>query len=166
MVDFHTPLPDVDKAGVLRHLPHRDPFLFVDSLTEIRAYTHAVGRYHMHADHAFYAGHFPGYPITPGVITCEALAQTAALLLAYSSELVHEEFEVFLLGIDKARFKRPILPGEHLTLTIDLVGHKRDIWLSKCTAHVEGALAVSCELKAMLRRKQTDAVPAGSESAG
>ncbi len=156
MTDFNTPLPDVDKAGVLKHIPHRDPFLFVDSLHDIKAFTHAVGHYHMHANHQFYEGHFPNNPITPGVITCEALAQTAALLLAYSSDLAAEKYDVFLMGINKARFKKPVFGDSHLSLQIDLIGHKKFVWISKCAARVGDDLVVACELSAMLRPKSVD----------
>ena len=99
-------------------LPHRAPFLFVDEVLEVEPGERAVARWHLTGDEPFFAGHFPGYPVLPGVLIVEALAQTGALAV-----LADDRFSgrvVLLGGVDKARFRRQVRPGDCLEMSTSL----------------------------------------------
>ena len=121
-------------------IPHREPFLLVDEITELEAGVRAVGSYHVRDDAWYLAGHFPGNPIMPGVLQVEALAQVGAIC-----GLAHPDFAgrlVLFAGIDDVRFKRVVRPGETLTLECVVETVRGPVGRGKVRATVDGALAV------------------------
>jgi 3-hydroxyacyl-[acyl-carrier-protein] dehydratase len=121
-------LDDLDIVAIEKILPHRYPFLLIDRLTEIRAFQSAVGIKAVTFNEPFFPGHFPGMPIMPGVLIIEALAQTAAALGMYSMGEAASGKPVLFMGVDEARFKRPVVPGELLHLHVELERRRMGVW--------------------------------------
>lgn len=127
----------MDRAFVESLLPHRDPVLFVDRVVEIEPGVRAVAVHEVRADAFWCAGHFPGEPIMPGVLVAEALAQTAALVhLAAHPE--DRGRPVYLVGMDKLRFRRPVRPGDTLKLEVRKTGERRRMATFEAEATVDG----------------------------
>lgn len=144
-----------DLARIKRMIPHRDPFLLIDRVRAIRKGESAVGEKQVTAQEPYFAGHFPGEPIMPGVLMIEALAQTAGLLAFKSAEMpVDENTVIYFVGIDGARFKRPVQPGDQLRMEASILRVTRGIWKFAAKATVEGQIA--CEAELMCTLKQLD----------
>ena len=136
-----------DIREILKYLPHRYPFLMVDRITDFEANTSLKALKNITYNEPIFTGHFPQSPIFPGVLILEALAQAAALLAFKSMEGYPSEKTLYLLvGIDKARFKRQVIPGDQLNFEVNVLKEKRGIWVFQATAHVEGVLACSAEV--------------------
>lgn len=134
-------------------LPHREPMLLVDSLEEEivtndngEVTRYAIGTYHVRGDEFFLQGHFPDYPVVPGVILCEMMAQSCALLLG--DEL--KEKRPLYTGIDKVRFKYQVRPGDTIVLRSTIIEHRRGLVLAKAEATVDGKLCCRGNLSFML----------------
>jgi 3-hydroxyacyl-[acyl-carrier-protein] dehydratase len=127
----------MERDEILSLLPHRDPFLMVDRLIEIEPGRRAVGIKAVRADEDWARGHFPGDPIFPGVLITEALAQVAALVFL-AAHRERARTVVYLVGIDKIRFRRPVRPGDELRLEVEVTGEKRRIWMFDGRATVGG----------------------------
>ena len=125
-------------------LPHRPPFLFVDELTELAPGEKAVGRWTLTGEEDFFAGHFPGRPTLPGVLMCEAIALVGALALL-TDERYAGKLPLFG-GLDSARFRRQVGPGDTLELTVEMGRLSARAGKGSGTATVDGELAVSCDL--------------------
>jgi 3-hydroxyacyl-[acyl-carrier-protein] dehydratase len=129
-------------------LPHRYPFLLVDRVTEYVPNEKLTGFKNVTTNEPFFGGHFPGHPVMPGVLILEALAQACALL-AYKSEKVDpSNLVVYLMAIDGAKFRKPVVPGDRLTLTAQVLKHKGNIWKQRGEATVDGALVAEAEFLA------------------
>ncbi len=136
-----------DIREILKYLPHRYPFLMVDRITDFEANTSLKALKNVTYNEPIFTGHFPQSPIFPGVLILEALAQAAALLAFKSMEGYPSEKTLYLLvGIDKARFKRQVIPGDQLEFEVTVLKEKRGIWVFRATAHVEDVLACSAEV--------------------
>ena len=136
---------DINK--IKRILPHRYPFLLVDKVIECEPGKRLLAVKNITYNEPQFQGHFPSQPIMPGVLIIEALAQTTALLAAESAPEVLGEGKVYyLVGVDKARFKRPVGPGDQLMLETTYKRHKRNIWSFSCRAEVDGQLVASAEI--------------------
>lgn len=133
----------MDQEGIKAIIPHRDPFLYVDSV-ETLTYDTVVAYKKVTGEEDFFHGHFPGYPVMPGVIIIEALAQAGAICLLSRPEFIGKLG--FFAGIDKARFKRKVFPGD--TLRLDVLIHKMrgNIGFATCKAYVGEELAASAEV--------------------
>jgi 3-hydroxyacyl-[acyl-carrier-protein] dehydratase len=116
-------------------IPHRDPFLFIDEITELEAGVKAVGIKQIKKDEYFLKGHFPDYPVVPGVIIVEALAQVGAVAILSLKE--NKGKLVFFAGVDKFRFKKQVLPGDKLRLEVQIIKSKRSIGKSNAVAYVD-----------------------------
>lgn len=135
----------MDNLQVRKLLPHRYPFLLVDKVIEIEADKRITAIKNVTANEPFFNGHFPGAPIMPGVLMIEAMAQTSGLLVLNGFGVTErDENEMFFLaGVDEARFKRMVVPGDQLQLEVELVKHRLHLWKFKGTATVNGELACS-----------------------
>jgi len=136
---------DIDE--VMKLLPHRYPFLMVDKILEMDPGKSLKAVKNVTINEPYFQGHFPHRPVMPAVLMMEALAQTAGLLAYKTGELKPNDQSVFYFaGIDKARFKRPVEPGDQLILQVDLIKKKRNIWFFKAVASVDGVVAASAEI--------------------
>jgi 3-hydroxyacyl-[acyl-carrier-protein] dehydratase len=126
-----------DIAEILRYLPHRYPFLLVDRVLEIQAGESITALKNVTYNEPFFPGHFPGRPVMPGVMIIEALAQTTGILAFTSSNIIPtEETRFYFVGIDKARFRKPVIPGDQLILKATVQRALKGIWKFETTALV------------------------------
>jgi 3-hydroxyacyl-[acyl-carrier-protein] dehydratase len=138
---------------VLRHLPHRYPFLLIDRVIACEPGRNLVALKNVTINEPFFFGHFPRHPVMPGVLIVEALAQASALLSFRTMEArVDDESVYYFVGIDKARFKKPVTPGDALRLEVTLQRHMRGIWKFWGEARVDGTLVSEAELMCTVRR--------------
>jgi 3-hydroxyacyl-[acyl-carrier-protein] dehydratase len=144
------PLADIDGAGVMRLIPHRYPFLLVDRVAELVAFRRCVGLKSVSVNEPFFPGHFPTDPIMPGVLQIEAMAQTAAVLAMASLGEGHEGSRVYFLGVENARFRRPVRPGDRLHLEINVLRNRLGVWKFAGKAQVDGEPAAEAEFSAKL----------------
>jgi 3-hydroxyacyl-[acyl-carrier-protein] dehydratase len=132
---------------ILKRLPHRYPMLLVDRVLELEPHQRIRALKNVSINEHFFAGHFPHRPVMPGVLTLEALAQAAALLAFESAGAsVEPDSVVYFVGIDGARFKRPVVPGDQLELDVQVLAHKRGIWKFACIARVAGVVVTEAEI--------------------
>ena len=134
----------VDAEGIQRILPHRYPFLLVDRVVELVPPHRAVGIKQVTVNEPFFQGHFPGYPVMPGVLIIEALAQVGGVAVL-SSEEYRDKLALFA-GIDNVRFKRQVRPGDTLRLEVELRQIRRGVGMGSGTATVEGELACRADI--------------------
>lgn len=136
----------MDIHEILKYLPHRYPFLLIDRVIEIVEGESLVAIKNVTMNENFFVGHFPNRPVMPGVLILEALAQAAGVL-AYKSTntLPSDGVLYYFAGIDNARFRRVVEPGDQLRLEVKVLRSKRDMWKLEGTAHVDGTLACSAE---------------------
>jgi 3-hydroxyacyl-[acyl-carrier-protein] dehydratase len=142
----------IDINEILDILPHRYPFLLVDRILEFEEGKRARGLKNVTISEPFFQGHFPGSPIMPGVLIIEAMAQVGGIL-AFKSANVRDKV-VYFMGIDGARFRRPVLPGDTLELELEVKKHRGTIWTFKGMAYVGDKLAAEAELMATIVERQ------------
>lgn len=135
-------------------LPHRYPFLLVDRILEYEAGRRIVGTKNVTINEPFFQGHFPGHPIMPGVLIIEAMAQVASLLAMKSSNNTGRL--IYFMGIDKAKFRRPIVPGDQIRIEAELLHERDPYWRMKAVAFVEGKVACEAELTAMFKERREE----------
>ena len=137
----------MDIQEVMRRLPHRYPFLLVDRVLECIAGQSIRAIKNVTINEPYFPGHFPGRPVLPGVIILEALAQTAGILAFVTAGVYPDEKrQLYFVGIDKARFRRPVLPGDQLVMKATLERSLRGIWKFSTVAEVDGQEATSAEM--------------------
>lgn len=137
----------LDINEILRQLPHRYPFLLVDRVLECKEGESIRALKNVTYNEPFFPGHFPYRPVMPGVIIIEALAQAAGILAFRTAKVLpNEETRFYFVGIDKARFRRPVEPGDQLILTAKLQRQMRGIWKFEAAAYVGDVEAASAEL--------------------
>jgi 3-hydroxyacyl-[acyl-carrier-protein] dehydratase len=135
---------------VMRRLPHRYPMLLVDRVLECVSGERIVAIKNVTANEQFFIGHFPGRPVMPGVIILEALAQAAGILTFVTANIYPDEnVRFYFAGIDKARFRRPIVPGDQLVLKATLARRIRTIWKYSTVAEVAGEEVCSADMMVM-----------------
>ena len=128
------------KEQIQEIIPHRNTMLLIDEITELEPGVRAVGRMHLSGDEVFFDGHFPGYPILPGVFTMEALAQTGAVAIL---SLPEYKGKIGLFGgLDKVRFKEPVRPGDTLELSVEIIKRRGPIGIGKGAASGELTFAI------------------------
>jgi len=136
----------LDILQIRELLPHRYPFLLVDRVLECIPQEKLRAIKNVSINEPFFQGHFPDQPVMPGVLIMEALAQTTALLTSQSDEACVKGTVYYLAGIDKARFKKQVVPGDQLSLEAVLTNRKRNIWTFDCRAEVDGVLAARAQI--------------------
>ena len=137
---------DIDR--ILQILPHRFPFVMVDRVTDVVAHEYIRGHKAVSINEPWFQGHFPMRPIMPGVMILESLAQIGGIL-AYASEPFDASSSLmYFLGIDKAKFRRPVVPGDRLDLEVRVMQHRSNTWKLKGEASVDGTLCAQGELLA------------------
>jgi 3-hydroxyacyl-[acyl-carrier-protein] dehydratase len=146
----------LDILQILELLPHRYPFLLVDKVIECEPGIRLRAIKNVTFNEPFFQGHFPHKPIFPGVLIMEALAQATALMTSQTDKSLGKGTLYYLAGIDNARFKKPVTPGDQLILNIDFLRNKRNIWSYDCRAEVEGELAASAQIMCAAMAKQHD----------
>lgn len=148
----------IDESGsmdinqIMSYLPHRYPFLLIDRVTECVVGERLVALKNVSANEPFFNGHFPGYPVMPGVLILEAMAQAAGILGFRTNDSKPDENNVYLfVGIDKARFRRQVGPGDQLRIEVTLERVARGMWQFNADATVDGERAATCEIMCTLK---------------
>lgn len=138
----------MDIQKVMEFLPHRYPFLLVDRVVEMDAGKRLVAIKNVTINEPFFPGHFPVKPVMPGVLIIEAMAQATGLLAmgSHPDEVINSNRLYYFVGIDKARFKRQVIPGDQLRLEVIFHKRKRDIWMFSGVATVDGQLAAAADV--------------------
>lgn len=136
----------LDSLQIQRLLPHRYPFLMIDRVIEYESRVSLSALKNVTFNEAIFQGHFPDNPVFPGVLIIEALAQATALLTALSDNEFGEGTTYFLASVDKARFKRQVVPGDQLMLNANFIKSKRNMWSFECQAEVDNNLAASANI--------------------
>lgn len=144
---------EIDFDAIRRMLPHRYPFLLIDRVRECVPGERIAALKNVTINEEFFQGHFPQLPVMPGVLILEALAQACGLLASATAKTGPEQGVILLFaGIDKARFRRPVVPGDQLELKGELSRRKRDIWLFKTQATVDGQVACQADMMCAIQK--------------
>lgn len=142
----------MDIHQILEYLPHRYPILLVDRVKEVVPGERIVALKNVTVNEPFFPGHYPHHPVMPGVLIIEALAQTAAILSFKTMGNKPDDKSVYyFVGIDGARFKKPVSPGDQLVLEVSIVANKRGLWKFSGKAKVDGQVAAEAELMCTVR---------------
>jgi len=146
-------MTSLDIHQILDCLPHRYPILLVDRVLELVPGERIKALKNVSVNEPFFPGHYPHHPVMPGVLIVEALAQAAAILSFKSMGDAPDENAVYYFaGIDGARFKKPVTPGDQLILDVSIIAHRRGVWKYAATASVDGQKAAEAELMCTVRR--------------
>ena len=153
-----------ESKKVINFLPHRYPFIFVDKIQKlevpvnekgklVQLGTKVTGVKNATINEPYFTGHFPGMPITPGVVLIETIAQVASFCLypwldCDEDMRVQSKFEIFLLGVDGARFRKPFVPGDSLIITAEVTKQRGSFWSFRCVGTIDGQTAVEADLLA------------------
>lgn len=143
---------ELNTVEIMNYLPHRYPFLLVDRIESFEAGQGIVGVKNVTINEPFFQGHFPGHPIMPGVLILEAMAQVGGVYAQMAREVGEDEVPYFV-GIDKARFRKPVLPGDVLRLSLKLNSLKRGIYTFAGQGIVDGKVVAEAELKATFAKR-------------
>jgi len=142
----------MDIRDVLEYLPHRYPFLLIDRVISCETGKRIVALKNVTINEPFFNGHFPRRPIMPGVLIIEAMAQAAAILSFRTKDHKADDKSIYyFVGIDHARFKRPVLPGDALMIEAELKRTARNMWMFDCVARVEQAVVTEAEIMCTIR---------------
>ena len=142
----------MDITEILRYLPHRYPFLLIDRVLSYEAGKTIEALKNVTINEPFFVGHFPHHPVMPGVLIIEAMAQAAAILSFVTMDAKADNKSIYyFVGIDNARFKRPVTAGDSLRITVNLTRHVRGIWKFSAVARVEDVVAAEAELMCTVR---------------
>ena len=145
----------IDINTILKILPHRYPFILVDQVLELDPGKHIVSIKNVTINEPFFQGHLPGFPIMPGVLIIEAMAQTWGICVFVLKPEEAQNKNLFFSGIDNARFRKPVVPGDQLRLELNLIKHRGILWKFKGIAMVGGELVAEAELLASVIDKDS-----------
>lgn len=139
---------NIDIQKILELLPHRYPFVMVDRILSLEVGKEVVGLKNVTINEPFFQGHFPGRPVMPGVLILEGMAQVGGIMAYYAHPEAIGKQLIFFAGIDKARFRKPVVPGDQLIFTLTFIRQKRSIIVMEAKATVDGAVVAEAELMA------------------
>lgn len=143
-------LESADIGQLLKLLPHRYPFMLVDRLYNMNGDESCIGLKNVTINEPFFPGHFPQFPVMPGVLIIEGLAQTAGALCVHSLKEGYKAELVYFMGIDKAKFRKPVVPGDQLHYHVRKIRNRGRVWRFSGVAKVDGQVAAEAEISAML----------------
>ena len=143
-------LPTADIELIMKLLPHRYPFLLIDRIIEMDRDESCIGIKNVSINEPFFQGHFPGYPVMPGVLIIEAIAQTAGALCIHNAGKRDIPQVVYFMGIDGAKFRKPVLPGDQLHIHVKKIRSRGPVWRFSGQAKVNGQVAAEAEISAMI----------------
>jgi len=135
----------IDVEGIMERIPHRIPFLLIDGILSCEPGDSVVAVKNVTFNEPYFLGHFPGHPVMPGVLIVEAMAQAAGVLVWESVPPAERNFILYLVSVEKTRFKAPVRPGDQLVLRAELTARRRNFWRFEATAKVGGQLVASTE---------------------
>ena len=139
-----------DLLEIKRMIPHRYPFLLIDRVTDMVMGESAVGHKNVTANEPHFEGHFPAKPVMPGVLIVEAMAQTAAVLVVQTLDLIDKDMLVYFMSIDGCKFRKPVEPGDCLELHVEVARHRGKVWKFNGQAKVGGSVVTEAEFTAMI----------------
>ena len=148
-----TELETADTKRLMELIPHRPPMLLIDRMIDIVSNVSATGVRAVSISDPIFTGHFPGHPIMPGVLIVEAMAQTAGALIMHSMNANAEDKLVYFMSIDRARVRRPVVPGDLLLIPVKLQRARKPVWRFSGEAYVDGKLCAEAEYSAMIMDK-------------
>ena len=143
----------IEVARIMEMIPHRYPFLLVDRIVNLVPGATATGLKNVTFNEPYFAGHFPGVPVMPGVLIIESMAQTSALLVVATLGPDAEGKLVYFMSIDGARFRKPVVPGDSMLVTVKRLQNRRNVWKFSCCAKVEDNLVAEATIAAMIMDK-------------
>ena len=138
---------------IQNYLPHRYPFLLIDKILNFKKHDYLKAQKNVSNNEPFFQGHFPGHPVFPGVLILEAMAQATALLDFKSNEREKDSLLYYFVGIDKARFKKPVVPGDIMIIDVKLNQSKRDVHKFTASCMVDETIVCTAELLGAVRAK-------------
>lgn len=147
MKNFVLPL---NRTAIMDLIPHRDPFLLIDEVIEVDPGVSAVAKKHLFTSDWYFKGHFPSYPVMPGVLIMESLAQTAAVCAVLSSTDEFRNRPVYFVAIDEAKFRKPVLPESTFFTHVEVQKVVRGVWFFLCDAKVDGATVADGVIRATI----------------
>jgi 3-hydroxyacyl-[acyl-carrier-protein] dehydratase len=150
MNEIGSTVETVDIAGILRSIPHRYPFLMIDRIIGIRGDDFAIGIKNVTANEPQFEGHFPGNPIFPGVLLIEGMAQTAGVICMYVLGRQAEGSSVYFLTIDKAKFRKPVFPGDTVEYHMTKTARRKNMWWYRGEAKVAGQIVAEADVGAII----------------
>jgi 3-hydroxyacyl-[acyl-carrier-protein] dehydratase len=151
MSEPNTTLDVIDIQKIMTSIPHRYPFLLVDRVVEINGDDSGVGIKNVTFNEPQFTGHFPGRPVFPGVLMIEAMAQTAGVLVVNARAVGEQQVNTVLFTtIDKAKFRKPVIPGDQIRFHLTKLARRRNIWFYRGEARVDGTLVAEAEISAMV----------------
>ncbi len=147
-------LPQADVAKIRRMIPHRYPFLMIDKVVNIEVNRFAIGVKNVTVNEPHFEGHFPVLPVMPGVMIIEAMAQTSAVLVVETLDLIDQDLLVYFMSIDSAKFRKAVVPGDVLELHVTVARGRGKIWKFTGEARVGDTLCAEAEFAAMILTKE------------
>jgi 3-hydroxyacyl-[acyl-carrier-protein] dehydratase len=141
---------DIDILEILKRIPHRYPMLLVDRAEDYRPHQSIVGIKCVTVNEPFFVGHFPDNPVMPGVLICEAIAQTGAVLMSKSLDADVGGKTIMIVALDDVRFRHPVRPGDVLRMPVEVIRHRGDVFKFRGKAMIDDKLAAQVEFAAMV----------------
>ncbi|MEQ9519026.1 MAG: 3-hydroxyacyl-ACP dehydratase FabZ [Parvibaculum sp.] len=150
-------LGSADINRVMELLPHRYPMLLIDRIKDMDGNESAIGVKNVTINDPFFAGHFPGHPVMPGVLIVEAMAQTAGALVINAMSSDASNKVVYFMAIEKAKFRKPVIPGDQLELHVSKLQNRGPVWKFRGIAKVDGQVVAEADYAAMIREMADEA---------